>query len=85
MEPPDLFTIVAELLADVTPYPAAEFAAATRLSEDLGLSSLELIELATAIEDRLGVAVDDSAFSTVKTIGDVVEATRTLVAQGRPA
>ncbi len=85
MEPPELFSIVAELLADVTPYPAAEFAPTTRLSEDLGLSSLELIELATAIEDRLGITVDDSAFSTVKTIGDVVEATRTLVAQGTPA
>jgi len=85
VEPSELFTIVATLLADLTPYPAAEFAPTTRLSEDLGLGSLELIELATAIEDRLGVTVDESAFSTVKTIGDVVEATRTLVAQGKPA
>lgn len=85
MEPPELFSIVAELLSGVTPYPAAEFATATRLSEDLGLGSLELIELATAIEDRLGVTIDDGAFSSVKTIGDVVEAMRTLIAQGRPA
>lgn len=39
--------------------------------EDLGLSSLERVELMVAIEDRLQTRVDESQFAAAKTIGDV--------------
>lgn len=85
MEALDIFKIVAEELAKLTPYPAAEFRPATRLTDDLGISSLELIELATALEQRFTVTIDDGAFADVTTIGGVVDAMSALVAHGRPA
>jgi long-chain acyl-CoA synthetase len=39
--------------------------------EDLGLSSLERVELMVALEDRLQTRVDESRFASAKTIGDV--------------
>lgn len=42
-----------------------------RLVEDLGLDSLRLIELITAVEDELGVSIPINRLATVRTVGDV--------------
>ncbi len=39
--------------------------------EDLGLSSLERVELMVALEDRLQTRVDESQFAAARTIADV--------------
>jgi long-chain acyl-CoA synthetase len=39
--------------------------------EELGLSSLERVELMVALEDRLQTRVDESRFTAAKTLGDV--------------
>jgi len=44
--------------------------ASTTLDE-LGLSSLERVELMVALEQKLGVSVDETAFSQVRTLGDL--------------
>jgi long-chain acyl-CoA synthetase len=44
--------------------------AATSL-EELGLSSLERVELMVALEQRLQTTVDEGAFSSAKTVGDL--------------
>jgi len=44
--------------------------AATSL-EELGLSSLERVELMVALEQRLRTTVDEGAFSSAKTVGDL--------------
>jgi long-chain acyl-CoA synthetase len=46
--------------------------------EDLGLSSLERVELMVALEDRLQTRVDESQFAAARTIADV----RALMARG---
>ena len=40
--------------------------------EELGLSSLERVELMAAIEERLDTAVDESRFAEARTVGDVL-------------
>lgn len=42
-----------------------------RLVEDLGLDSLRLIELITAVEDELGVSIPINRLASVRTVGDV--------------
>lgn len=42
-----------------------------RLSEDLHLDSLGLVELQTTLESRFGVELDESAFQQVRTVGDL--------------
>ncbi len=44
-----------------------------RLAEDLGLSSLERIDLMASLEDSYGVELDESAFSAFSTVGQVRE------------
>ncbi len=53
-----------------------------RLAEDLHLDSLAMVQLASALETRFGVDLDDSAWQQVRTVGEV----RTLLnpAQASP-
>ncbi len=43
----------------------------TSLDSDLGLGSLDRVELLSAIEDRYQVELSETRFSTVKTVGDL--------------
>lgn len=43
------------------------------LEDDLGASSLDLVDLAMSIEDEFGIEVPDELVETVKTVGDVVK------------
>ncbi|MCQ2472203.1 MAG: acyl carrier protein [Clostridia bacterium] len=43
------------------------------LTDDLGASSLDLVDLAMSIEDEFGIEVPDDLIETVKTVGDVVK------------
>lgn len=45
----------------------------SRLVEDLGADSLDSVELVMALEDELGIEIDDSELDGVKTIGQLVE------------
>ena len=49
-----------------------------RLAEDLGLSSLEIVELVGLLEEEHGVAIDDRQMAAALTVGDLDR----LVAQG---
>ena len=42
-----------------------------RLAEDLGLSSLERIDMLAALEDRHGIELSETAFSALSTVGQV--------------
>lgn len=44
----------------------------TRLREDLGADSLDLVELVFALEQELGVTIPDAAAAEIRTIGDTV-------------
>ena len=39
--------------------------------DELGLSSLERVELMVALEDRFGTTIDEAAFSGVKSVADL--------------
>lgn len=60
-------SVVAEVLGrDVGRAPAG-----VRLAEDLGLTSLERVELLSRIERRYGVELDETQFAALATVGDV--------------
>lgn len=42
-----------------------------KLQEDLEADSLAAVELTMAIEDATGIAIDDAALPTLKTVGDI--------------
>ena len=43
-----------------------------KLQEDLEADSLAAVELTMALEDATGIAIDDEALPTLKTVGDIV-------------
>jgi long-chain acyl-CoA synthetase len=60
-----------ELISRVSGRAAPAFRASANLDTDLGLSSLDRVELLSAIEDRYQVDLSETRFSAVKTVGDL--------------
>ena len=44
----------------------------TILMADLGMNSLDLVQLACKVEDEFDIEIPDRANSSIKTIGDVI-------------
>lgn len=55
---------------DIKPEDVAE---ATRLREDLDLSSLQAVTLVMDLEDEFGVVIEDEEIEKLATVGDVLE------------
>ena len=53
---------------------AADVDQATSLRQDLDISSLILITLASELEDELGIDIDDEELGHIQTIGDLFKA-----------
>jgi long-chain acyl-CoA synthetase len=62
---------VMELVGRITKQSMSELNAGSALSTDLGLSSLDRVELISALEDRYQVDLSDTSLSAARTVGDV--------------
>ncbi|MFI7502177.1 acyl carrier protein [Streptomyces sp. NPDC049687] len=49
-----------------------ELTPTARFKDDLGLDSLDMVELVSALEDELGVTVTDEVASALTSLGEVV-------------
>lgn len=82
MEKQKTLELVIELLGGACSYPVDRMQPTTRLREDLGIGSLELLEVALALEERLGVPMPEGELTAdVKTIGDLVDKAHGHVAE----
>ena len=64
---------------------AADVDDATSLRQDLDISSLILITLASELEDELGIDIDDEDLGRIQTIGDLFKAIEGRKRQNRKA
>ena len=64
---------------------AADVDDATSLRQDLDISSLILITLASELEDELGIDIDDEELGRIQTIGDLFKAIEGRKRQNRKA
>jgi long-chain acyl-CoA synthetase len=62
---------VAELIGRITGRNVRGLSADAALDSDLGLSSLDRVELISALEDRYQVDLSETRFSAARTVGDV--------------
>jgi long-chain acyl-CoA synthetase len=67
---------LAELIARVTGRAVSGLREDASLDSDLGLSSLDRVELLSAIEDRYQVDLSETRFSAVQTVGDLEQMLR---------
>jgi acyl carrier protein len=73
------------LLASDAKLTAADVDDTTSLREDLDISSLILITLASELEDELGIDIDDEELGRIQTIGDLFKAVEGRKRQNRQA
>ncbi len=45
----------------------------TRIKEDLGADSLDILQLLMTLEEQRGITIPDEALATFYTVGDIVE------------
>ena len=60
---------ILEEIADVSPDDVSEEKSFT---DDLDVDSLSMVEIATAVEDKFGVAIPDDELGNIKTVGDAI-------------
>ncbi len=68
-----VFDKIKEILAEQLDANIDEMTADTRIGEDLGADSLDVVELLMSIEDEFEVEIPDEEIENLKTIGDVAE------------
>ena len=61
-----------KIISDYTDLPESEITENTNIRTDLNLNSLELVNLAVAIEDEFEVEIPDREALGIETVGDVI-------------
>lgn len=75
-----IFDKVAELIALQMGVDKSEITMKTRMLEDLKADSANIIMLVMDLENEFDIAVDDDVLMGIKTVGDVVNCIKGLVA-----
>jgi len=62
---------IKEMLAKQLNIDVAKVTESSRIVEDLGADSLDVVELLMTLEDEMGISVSDEEALTLKTVGDI--------------
>ena len=68
-----MFEQVKTLICQYVDVDPATFTEDTNIRSDLGLNSLELINIAVAIEDEFDLEIPDREVANIETLGDAVK------------
>ena len=63
---------IIDLIADKLCKKKDQITMSSRLVEDLGADSLDVVELIMAFEDEFGVSLPDEEIAKMKSVGDIV-------------
>ncbi len=69
---------IAALLSEQLGIPQSKVTLESRIVEDLGADSLDVVELLMQLEDETGKSIPDDKVTTIKTVGDLVTVLETL-------
>jgi acyl carrier protein len=64
---------VIDIISEFTEVEKTKITAESGLVEDLGLNSLDVINVVVAFEDEFGIEIPDNKIKDLVTIGDIVE------------
>ena len=62
-----------KVICEYADIPAEKITEETNIRTELGLNSLELINMAVAIEDEFGVEIPDREALGIETVGDTIK------------
>lgn len=77
---PERMQWVTDVLTGPFEVPAASVTPGARLREDLGLESLDLVDMVLEIERRIGRRLENEDVSSIRTVSDVIALVRRLEA-----
>ncbi|MBQ7880113.1 MAG: acyl carrier protein [Clostridia bacterium] len=66
-----MFEKVQAMLAEALNLPAEKITAESKILEDLGADSLDVVELLSRLEDEFGITIPDDDVEALVTVGDV--------------
>ena len=66
------FETVRDIIVDTLSCDAEQVKLDTNLIEDLEADSLEIVELAMARQEKLGVGIEDEDLENIKTVQDIL-------------
>ena len=64
---------VRDILSEFTDFPVEKMTENTELENDLGLNSLDVINVIVAFEDEFGIEIPDRIIKDFHSIGDIVK------------
>lgn len=64
---------VRDILSEFTDFPVEKMTENTELENDLGLNSLDVINVIVAFEDEFGIEIPDRIIKVFHSIGDIVD------------
>ena len=68
-----MFDRVVEIIANQLQMDADMIDGSSKVMEDLGADSLDVVEMLMSIEDEFEIEIPDEKIETLKTVGQVVE------------
>ena len=68
----DIQAGLAEILEEVAGVAPSDATPEKSFTDDLEVDSLSMVEIATAVEDKFGVAIPDDELANIKTVGDAM-------------
>jgi len=72
-ETTDTLAAIAAITAKEAGVETSAVTRESRFTDDLDIDSLGLLTIATEVEERFGVVLDDSAITTLPTVGALVD------------
>lgn len=69
----EIFDLIRGRLGELIEHDPDEITLETRLEEDLEADSLDLVELAMALEEELSLEIPDEELEGIRTVGDAVD------------
>ena len=69
----DVLSVITQIVSEESGVDAEKITPSTTFTQDLDGDSLGLLTIATQVEERFGVALDDSLIPTLPTVGALVD------------
>lgn len=68
----EIFSCLVEIVGELTGIPASRVTREADIADDLGVSSLLVVEMITAAEEKFNVKIPDVALKDLSTVQDIV-------------
>lgn len=74
-----MFEKVRDMLAEALNIPADKITPESKITEDLGADSLDMVELLSRLEDEEGISIPEEDLDSLVTVGDVADELKKIV------